>query len=242
MSGILYSCVALQSRLLVDHTTRSGNFKEIVVRLLASLGDADLKTSYIFQGYYFHFKVSNHVTYMCLSDENFTRRLAFLFLDKISELFEVIQYNDEKVRLFDSVLKYHMKKFSDSKVIIPKTQAIQDELDEVKGIMVKNIEGLMKRGEQLELLEDTTIELEKEAETHKNMATKVKGEVKFWHRMRIILLLAIGCIVLTTVILIIVYFVCNGFKCGVKPTDSPTFQPTPTPTSIPPTASRPPTA
>jgi len=225
--GILYSCVAHQTRVLSEHSMRSGNFKEIVFRLLSSVPESpDSQTSYSFQGYYFHFKVANKLTYLCLAEENFGRQIPFMFLEKISELFDVIQYNDKKVTAFDSVLKSNMDKFSKTKLVIPKTQAIQEDLNEVKGIMIKNIEGLMKRGEKLEILEEKTIELETEATQLKGNATQVKGHIQKWHRLRLILCAAGFLVLLGVLAMVIVYFVCGGLSnCGKAPTLAPTAAP-----------------
>lgn len=45
---------------------------------------------------------------MCLCEESFARRIPFMFLEHIAELFEPIRHKPQKIQTFDSILKTQM--------------------------------------------------------------------------------------------------------------------------------------
>jgi len=125
--------------------------------------------------------------------------------------------------------------------VVPKIAEIQQELDEVKGIMVKNIDSLLKRGETLEILEDTTELLETEAAQFKGGAQQVKKNILKWHRLRIMLIVGGIITIIGLGVALGVWYGCGGVDwwCGGAG-DQPQPEPGPEPGPQPPAPVGPP--
>jgi len=94
-----------------------------------------------------------------------------------------------------------------------KIKRITADLEEVKGVMRDNLDKMVKRGEQLEALDQATLTLESDASAFKTKAVQVRKTV-WWRRIRLWIIVGI---VLVVVIFIVVVIVCGGFTfkdCG----------------------------
>lgn len=58
--------------------------------------------------HYFHFKVYNFITYLCLCNEEVGRTIPYTFLDDICNLFDPIKNNVREVGAFGTVLQKKM--------------------------------------------------------------------------------------------------------------------------------------
>jgi vesicle-associated membrane protein 7 len=98
------------------------------------------------------------------------------------------------------------------KISNQKIDMIQKEINNVKGIMVQNIDKVLARGEKIELLVDKSEQLDQKAFIFKKEATKVK-KIMWWNNCKFWLLLFI---VLGVIALIIYVIACGGFDCSKK--------------------------
>ena len=89
---------------------------------------------------------------------------------------------------------------------------IRGKLDEVKDVMVKNIEMVLERGEKLELRVDKTDRLNATAFTFERSSRRLKEQM-FWKKVKIYLLITFVCLVLLYIFLAII---CGPTfeKCG----------------------------
>jgi vesicle-associated membrane protein 7 len=97
--------------------------------------------------------VERSVTYLCLTDEKNKRRLPFSFLDDIKAKFQAA-YAHERIAVaiafsmnaeFSRVMEDRLNYFNDN----PNADAfgkVKGQLDEVKGVMVDNIEKVRSAG------------------------------------------------------------------------------------------------
>lgn len=83
---ILYSLVARKKSVLAEYTSSTGNFPTVTRVILAKIPENESKMSYVYDTYVFHYVVDQGITFLCMSDENTKRRLAFSFLDDIKVL------------------------------------------------------------------------------------------------------------------------------------------------------------
>ena len=82
---ILYALVARQNVVLAEYTFTSGNFPTITRVLLGKIPPEDGKMSYVYDQYVFHYVVEKGLTFLCMADESFKRRVPFAFLDDVKE-------------------------------------------------------------------------------------------------------------------------------------------------------------
>ncbi|KAF7287897.1 hypothetical protein GWI33_000244 [Rhynchophorus ferrugineus] len=153
----------------------------------------------------------NRIVYLCITDNEFERSRAFLFLNEIKRRFQAhygpntdnaIAYslNTE----FARVLANEMKHYSESHDL-DTISKVHSELDELKNIMVKNIDNLSMRGEKIELLVHKTDNLNNASvsfrQTSRNLARSM-----FWKNIKLYVI--IGAVVLVAIYLIV------SMSCG----------------------------
>lgn len=96
--------------------------------------------------------------YMCITDDEFERSRAFIFLSEIKKKFLATYGLTAATALpyamntdFARVLSTEMKTCNESREY-DSISRVHGQIDELKDIMVKNIENITSRGERLELL------------------------------------------------------------------------------------------
>lgn len=209
---ILYSVVTRGATILAKYAECVGNFAEVTEQIIPRIKLDDHKLTYSHGNYLIHYICENRIIYMCITDDGFERSRAFLFLTEIKKKFiqtygltvaTAIAYamNTE----FSRTLANEMKHFSESRDVDAISQ-VHGQIDELKDIMVKNIENITNRGERLELLVNQTENLRNNSvqfrQTSRNLARTM-----FWRSVRMYCLIAA---ILLFVIYIVVSMACGG--------------------------------
>ncbi|KAI1234646.1 hypothetical protein IHE44_0003018 [Lamprotornis superbus] len=160
--AILFAVVARGTTILAKHAWCGGNFLEVTEQILAKIPSENNKLTYSHGSYLFHYICQDRIIYLCITDDDFERSRAFTFLQEIRKRFQTTYGSRAQTALpyamnseFSSVLAAQLKYHSESKGPdqVAETQA---QIDELKGIMVRNIDLVAQRGEKLELLIDKT--------------------------------------------------------------------------------------
>ncbi|KAK2550834.1 Vesicle-associated membrane protein 7 [Acropora cervicornis] len=155
---ILYSVVARGTTVLAKFASCAGNFAEVTEQILSRITPENSKLTYTQGSYLFHYISEDRVIYLCITDDDFERSRAFLFQTAYHGRAQTalpFAMNSE----FSRVLSTEMKRFSNTESQGDNLERVQGELDELKGIMVKNIDTIAQRGERLELLIDKAEDL-----------------------------------------------------------------------------------
>ncbi|GAB5585042.1 vesicle-associated membrane protein 7 isoform X1 [Prionailurus iriomotensis] len=161
--AILFAVVARGTTILAKHAWCGGNFLEVTEQILAKIPSENNKLTYSHGNYLFHYICQDRIVYLCITDDDFERSRAFNFLNEIKKRFQTTYGSRAQTALpyamnseFSSVLAAQLKHHSENKGI-DKVVETQAQVDELKGIMVRNIAYLVaQRGERLELLIDKT--------------------------------------------------------------------------------------
>uniref|UniRef100_S4R9K5 Vesicle-associated membrane protein 7 n=1 Tax=Petromyzon marinus TaxID=7757 RepID=S4R9K5_PETMA len=160
--AILFSVVARSTTILAKHANFTGNFVEVAEQVLAKISPENAKLTYSHGSYLFHYISQDRIVYLCITDDDFERSKAFAFLGEVTRRFQTTYGSRAQTALpyamnseFSSVLGAQMRHFSEEKSTERLSQ-VQGQVDELKGIMVKNIDLIADRGEKLELLIDKT--------------------------------------------------------------------------------------
>lgn len=208
--SIIYSLVARGNQVLAEKALKSGNFLNITRRILEKIPKTDNKMTYTYDRYAFHYWVEKGLVYLCMSTENFSRRIAFGFLKEIKTRFlstypsvltsEATFLCDDFSRVLEQQMRYYSSDPSADQV-----RKVKGEIDEVKSVMVSNIEKVLERGERIELLVDKTENLESSAVQFKTSSTALKRSM-WWKNIKLT-------IALVVVVLIVVYFIV-AIACG----------------------------
>ena len=147
--------------------------------------------------YTFHYMIQQGVCYLTLCDKGYPKRLAFLYLDDIHG--EFVQFLDETeakkaaeekrqpmewTRVVDLVGRpYAYIKFDKNIKKIGKefanpgsrsnTNHLNDDLADIQSIMKKNINEVLKRGDNIEHMQSVTGDLKNQAQSFRWGAKKV---------------------------------------------------------------------
>eukprot|EP01133_Synstelium_polycarpum_P016871 gene16871-20060_t len=172
--------------------------------------------------YIFHYLVFDSLTYLCMADQDFGRRIPFQFLEDVKNRFKSIYGDKGKTALaygmnadFSRTLENLMDFYSNN----PKSDSFNKamaEVDEVKNILVSDIAPqLLKRGEKIEILVDRTENLNVQSFKFKKQSKQLKCAM-WWKNVKLMLIIAL---VVALIIFFIVVMACGGFsfsKCRAK--------------------------
>lgn len=143
--------------------------------------------------------------------------MAFAFLDDIRSKFTA-KYSEKEWKEaitfglsdFGPVLATEMQRFQGYD---PKVARVREHLEEVKDVMLQNIDALLERGERIELLVDQTDRMSQAAFRFEQSSVRLRHALA-WKRIRNQLIAALCC---TFILFISVAVGCGGLdfsKCG----------------------------
>lgn len=168
---------------LVSHQSQSHNnnfhdFQAMAKRILGGMGSASSVTSTVAKmsidaddnnNMTFHYSVKDGICYLTLTESSYPKRLAFLYLEEISEGFvrELVQEygNDHNNRDHHGIVATAARPYEFIKLdgflrrmqrdfVDPTTSQnagrLNDDLQDIHSIMKKNIQEVLNRGEKLD--------------------------------------------------------------------------------------------
>ncbi|CAO3564257.1 unnamed protein product [Mortierella alpina] len=209
--SIIYALVARGSVILAEYTNSSGNFTTVTEAILAKIPPNNSKLTYAYDRYLFHYICEDGVTYMCMADDTFGRRIPFAFLLDIKGRF-LAHYGRERAMValpygmneFSKTIAKQMEYFS-TNPNADRIKQVQGEIEQVKDVMVHNIERVLERGERIELLVDKTDNLNQQAFAFKKRSTALKRTM-WWKNTKLT-------IILGGVVVFLIYLIICG-ACG----------------------------
>ncbi|XP_058804385.1 vesicle-associated membrane protein 7 [Phymastichus coffea] len=208
---ILYSVVARGPTVLAKHAACAGNFEEVTEQILAKIPPQNDKMTYSQGPYLFHYVCDERIVYMCITDDDFQRSRAFLYLNEIKRRFRTMYGDGAQTALaysmnteFGRIIANEMKHYSESKDL-DTISKVHGELDELKDIMVKNIDNLAMRGERLELLVNKTENLTNNSVTFRKSSRNL-ARLLFWKNVKMYVIIG--------VVLIFIIYVILAISCG----------------------------
>lgn len=150
--------------------------------------------------YLFHYLIENDVCYLVLAEKNYSKRLAFSYLEDLAQEFHT-QYG-KKVNTvtrpytfieFDTYIQKAKKVFTDSRAR-RNLSALNTELQDVQRIMVQNIDDVLQRGVVLS-------ELDTKAQNLSILSQKYKKDATFLNTKSMYMKAAVACIAFLVVFL-----------------------------------------
>ncbi|KAG0312064.1 hypothetical protein BGZ99_009738 [Dissophora globulifera] len=193
--SIIYALVAKGAIVLAEYTKSSGNFTTVTEAILEKIPPNNSKLTYVYDRYLFHYVCEDGITYMCMADDSFGRRIPFAFLQDIKAKF-LAQYGRE--RALESLVPYSLNEFSKTLAKqmeyfstdpdADKIKQVQGEIEQVKDVMVQNIERVLERGERIELLVDKTDNLNQRSFDFKRRSTALKRTM-WWKNTKLMVIL-----------------------------------------------------
>jgi len=209
--AILYCVVSRKTTVLAKYASCVGNFSEISDLVLAKIPAEDGKMTYSHGDYLYHYINRNNIIALAITDDDFERSQAFQFLESVQEKFgrqfgeraqTAIPYamNTE----FSLVICSEMKRYNTPEHP-DRISSLREEVDQVKDIMVTNIENIVERGEKLDLLVDKTENLSSNAVRFKTTSRNL-ARAMWWKNIKMTLGVAVA-------VIVVIYFIVS-MSCG----------------------------
>jgi vesicle-associated membrane protein 7 len=233
--------VANKDVILADYGSKQGAYTQVVKRILEQIPPQDNKMSYSFEKLYFHYVVSEGLTYLCIADEAFGRRIPFAYLDDIRGRFKSTYGDRGRSTIphamqsdFSRILQKQMEYYSNNENADRIIQLRRD-LQDVKDIMVSNIDKILDRGQKIDILVDKTENLTSTSAVFKKKAVELK-RVMWWKNAKLMILVVV---VILIIIYVIIAIACGGPALPscvhpAEPSPPPPPPPPPSPPSSPP--------
>ncbi|KAL3620060.1 hypothetical protein CASFOL_034972 [Castilleja foliolosa] len=214
---LIYSFVARGTMILTEYTEFTGNFTTIASQCLQKLPASSNRFTYNCDGHTFNYLVDNGFTYCVVAVEAAGRQLPIAFLERVKDEFTK-RYGGGKAatagpnslkKEFGPKLKEQMHYCVNHPEEINKLSKVKAQVNEVKGVMMENIEKVLDRGEKIEVLVDKTENLRSQAQDFRTQGTKMKR--KMWVQNMKIKLIVFG--IFVCLALIIFLSICPHFQC-----------------------------
>ncbi|KAI1359054.1 synaptobrevin [Xylaria arbuscula] len=225
---LLYACIAHNTTILAECTTSASSQTSSLASLILPkiAHDTPQKLTYTHGNHHIHYiseapssrpenASAGGLTFLVVSDSSLGRRVPFGFLFEIRTRFfrEFDENSTDFADLpnygagsFNATLKNLMVEYgTTSGGRDDAITNVQREIDDVRGIMTRNIEGLLERGERIDLLVDKTDRLGGSAREFRVRSRGLKRQM-WWKNVKLMALLVV---VLALIILTIVIAVKN---------------------------------
>jgi len=138
----------------------------------------------------YNFLKEQGYTFVAIARQQVELRIVFGFLKDVVKIFSRGSDNLNYKKEIEALLVQYKNPEEADKI-----KKIAADLEDVKGIMRQNLESMIKRGERLDQLDETVVELETQTAGFKKKSTEVK-DVVWWRDLR--------CKIVTGIILIII--------------------------------------
>jgi vesicle-associated membrane protein 7 len=193
----------------------TGNFPTVTRVLLEKIPVQDGKMTYVYDDYVFHYVVENGICYLCMSDEKNKHRIPFGFLEDMKTKFltkfgmEAAQsaiafaMNEDFKNIIAERMEFYNSEQADKG--LDNIGVVKSQIDEVKDVMVQNIEKVLERGEKIELLVDKTDRLNQQAFRFESSSRALRRAM-WWKKMR--------CYAIIGVISLLVIYAASVSLCG----------------------------
>lgn len=167
--------------------------------LLAKIPAVDGRMTYVYDEYVFHYIVESGICFLCMSDEQNRHRVPFAFLQDMKDLFRkkygfetpqraiAFSFNEQ----FSKTIAERMSYYNDAGSNVDNLAAVKNQIEDVKGVMVENIEKVLERGEKIELLVDKTDRLNQQAFRFESSSRNLRRAM-WWKNARWAMFLTVG--------------------------------------------------
>lgn len=216
--SIVYSCVAYKTTILA-HSSKNpqlkNQFAADLPQILSSIDTSkNTRAAQNRQNMDFFCYVNEGVTYVCLSEAGLNKTVAFSFLNDVSSSFSM-RYGTSSVKFatpyqMDTDFAPQLSNMMQYAVMnASKTRDLKDNVQEVKGLVLDNIDKVMQRAQKLNSIADRSDELKDSAVQFSSASRKLKHDML---KKKIIIIASIVAAVIVILIIIIVPSVISSQK------------------------------
>ncbi|KAG5723689.1 hypothetical protein E4T56_gene20262 [Termitomyces sp. T112] len=201
--SLIHALVARGSTILAEHQAGKRDFSHATETILTKIPPNDSKLTYVWEQYLFHYVSEGGYIYLVMADDAVGRRMPFAFLADLQRKFSAAPSSSSSGETpvhglqgsFGPTISALLHQYNTSPPVDELTRA-RSELDQVKDIMVQNVEQILNRGERIELLVDKTDVMAGQATAFRRGARTVRRQM-WWRNQKILALsIIVGLIIL----------------------------------------------
>ncbi|KDQ53908.1 hypothetical protein JAAARDRAFT_38877 [Jaapia argillacea MUCL 33604] len=204
--SLIHALVARGSTILAEHQAGKRDFSQATQTILSKIPPNNSKLTYVWEQYLFHYISENGFTYLVMADDAAGRRMPFAFLSDLQRKFTSLPSSSTSTETpayglqgsFSPVIAQLVEQYNTSPPTDELTRA-QNELNQVKDIMVQNVEQILSRGERIELLVDKTDNMAQQATAFRRGARAVRRQM-WWKNGKILMLSGLVALILLWII------------------------------------------
>jgi vesicle-associated membrane protein 7 len=215
--GIQYICVATGTKLtrFCQYPNSPPINDQVLDTLLSRIHSADHKRTLTAPNSIsdIHYKVVDGVCYLCMAQTSSRARLVFSLLDQVEAEYKKGLYTTPSQG--QKQLRQKFETFNDPNS--DKINLLNERIDDLKDVMIDNIDKVLQRGDQLDVLVQSTENLVDSSDQFQRLAKTNKR--RMWRKfiLLLILVLIVSVIVLGVAGVIIAAISCGGLRnCGKK--------------------------
>ncbi|TFK67211.1 VAMP/synaptobrevin-like protein [Pluteus cervinus] len=193
----IHALVARGQVILAEHQAGKRDFSQAVQTILSKIPPNNSKLTYAWEQYNFHYISEGGFTFLVMADESVGRRMPFAFLTELQRKFTATpssssstSYDDTPAHglqgTFGPVIASLVHTYNTAPPSDELARA-QTELNQVKNVMVQNVEQILSRGERIELLVDKTDVIAGQATAFRRGARTVRRQM-WWKNTKVVIL------------------------------------------------------
>ena len=212
---IFYGLVVREAKTVMwEYTDYGGNFQQITRQLFPYI-DKNKKKSFQTNEYFFHCIDDEGISFLWMADEKTDRKVAYAFLEEMKKAFyntfntlEIQNARSYELKFSDQI-KQKMEFFNENGFALDnKSEEVLRQLQDVKNVMITNMEKLLERDFKIEVCLAKSRDLNQYSLTYKKRAksyNRMQRNRRIWYIIGGILILAI-------VIFVIILISCGGLS------------------------------
>uniref|UniRef100_A0A8C9TTQ2 Vesicle-associated membrane protein 7 n=1 Tax=Scleropages formosus TaxID=113540 RepID=A0A8C9TTQ2_SCLFO len=212
--AVLFAAVARGRTVLAQHASSAGNFSSVTEKALSKIMEQKQhqKLTFSHESFLIHYICQDKIICLCVTDTDPEKSQVFCFLGQMKKCFQMTYGSQAQMVLprdverdFSSTIATLMKNYSNY-LSLDRLREMQMQMEELKEIMVHNIDLLAQRGEKLDVLIDKTDNLAFSAVTFKTTSHNLARVL--W--MRNVKLTVVAVLVAITVVYLSASAACGG--------------------------------
>ena len=209
----MYSLVHSEGRVICKAHWKHADFDEETCRsinqMIEKIPRYDNRYTFKSEGYLHHYIVEHQILYFCVARPNMPSRIAFEFLDDLKKNFKRILTGNESSYPLDlktsvseqnalgSMIREKLEQFNHPDT--DKISAARRQIEDVKQVMLQNIDSVIRRGEHIDTLVDRTSELSAYADNFKVRSRTLQRKI-MWQNIKTLGVLVLCVITLCTLL------------------------------------------
>lgn len=212
---LVYAFVARAGTVLAEHAAYAGNFKTVALECLQKARTQERRFSVTTDGHSFNFANEGGLIFMVVADEGTGREVPLGCLDRIVSDFQANYAGkgisgDSMQRSFGGQLRAHLQYCETHPEEMSRVSAVKSKVEEVKNIMIDNIDKVLERGQKIDELADKAHDLNINAQQFHKAGQALRRKMWFDNLKMKILCIAVLLIIALVIFLVVCF---SGGNC-----------------------------